>query len=78
MPDIPSGADNVMTSEMARCYAYGRAFAEVGIALAREEQRTANLQERLAMAEADIEKIQKTIGHMICAPILSPEELACA
>jgi hypothetical protein len=44
--------------------AMGRNLAELSAQLAREEQRTAALTARMAIAEAAIEKMQKIIGRI--------------
>ena len=61
---------NSYAIQLAPGYSH-RAFAEINHRLILEEQRTQNLQERLAQAEGDIERIQDQIGRITCAPTVS-------
>jgi hypothetical protein len=53
-----------MTQDEAFARITARGIADLGIQVAREEIRTSLLTERLALVEEDIDKIQKTIGHL--------------
>jgi len=62
-----------MTQDEAFARITARGIADLGIQVARGEIRTSTLTERLALVEEDIERIQKVIGHITCAPNLAAE-----